>query len=115
MSRDSHQRFLEQAALREAQKAFRSRNGVRKEDFFALRVQTVEPWKRIGAIAVAFSFIAFAVWALKKDLDSWVVAIFAGFAVLLLIVGLLGSKKPVEAVLNAGGDALFRRFLDAIL
>ena len=114
MSNDSHRRFLERAALREAQKAFRSRDGVRKEDFFALRVQTVEPWKRLAAFVVGLLFVGMTGWAFNEGFDAWAIFVFGAIALVFLVVGVVGRRKPVEGVLDATADAVFQRLLDAL-
>lgn len=116
MSRDSHHRYLEKAALKEAQKAFgeRGRSGTSLEDFLALRVQTVEPWKRIVAMLVGCGLVGFAVWALKVDLNLWVVVTFGLLGVVCVGFGIMGWKKPVEAVFEATAEILFRLVLELL-
>lgn len=116
MSRDSHRQFLEKAALNEAQKSFRQRgrSSARIEDFLALRVQTVEPWKRIVAIVVGAFFIGFAVWALRADFSPWAVVSFGLLGAICASVGIMGWKKPVEAVLEVTADVVFQRLIDVL-
>ena len=66
MSLTRHQSYLERSALREAQKAFRdrSRAEVKLEEFLALRVQTVEWWKRLLAILLGLGAMGFAGWSI---------------------------------------------------
>ncbi|ACB76886.1 hypothetical protein [Opitutus terrae] len=116
MISNRRRRFLEDSALREAQKAFRARgrNGTRPADFFALRMQTVEPWKRVGAMLVGAFFAGMAWWALEEEFSFWAIGAFAGIGVICVFVGAIGWKRPVEAVLDATADVLFRRLLDCL-
>lgn len=104
MSSDRHRRFLEEAARREAQKAFRERgrSGAVLEDFFALRVQTVEPWKRLSAIVVGAFFLGLAAWALKEEFTIWAIVAFSA-------IGTIESDLASALPLNAA-EAFLRVF-----
>src|SRR5688572_19195614 len=108
MSRESHHRYLEQAALREAQKAFsRGQERATVRDFLSLRVQTVEPWKRMCCLLIGCGFGAVAVWlAVEHETNLWAVGFLAALSLLSIIVGIIGWKRPVEVVLNSTADAL---------
>ena len=116
MSRESHQRYIEKAALREAQRAFGGdRGNASIRDFLTLRVQTIEPWKRIACVVVGTGFGAFAVWlASGPQASAWAVAFFAALALFTIVVGAVGWKRPVEAVLDVTAEAVFRRLFDAL-
>ncbi len=116
MSLTRHQSYLERSALREAQKAFRdrSRAEVKLEEFLALRVQTVEWWKRLLAILLGLGAMCFAGWSLATGFNVWITLIFGGLGLIVFGCGLIGWKESVEGVLNASADALFNRLLDAL-
>ncbi len=116
MSLTRHQSYLERAALREAQKAFRdrSRAEVKLEEFLALRVQTVEWWKRLLAMLLGLGAMGFAGWSLVTGFNVWITLIFGGLGLIVFGCGLIGWKESVESVLDASADALFQRLLDAL-
>jgi hypothetical protein len=115
VSRESHRGHLERAALREAQKAFDPKNPSTfdRQSFSSLRIQTVEPWKRIvlaaaGALVVSSGFVIMSAGLF------WTGLIFAALGVGLLTFGLLGRRKPIDATLD-GIDVvhLAAQFFDA--
>ena len=116
MSLTRHQSYLERSALREAQKAFRdrSRAEVKLEEFLALRVQTVEWWKRLLAILLGLGAMGFAGWSLATGFNLWIALLFGVLGFGVFLGGLIGWKESVEGVLNASAEALFNRLLDAL-
>ena len=115
MSREKHRRFLEQSALREAQKAIRSRgDNFKKEDLGRLRIQTLEPWKRIIALLIGSFFAVLTFIAIRGDYHIVALILFPAFALLFIGAGVLGYRKPVDAVIDAAADAALSRILDAI-
>ena len=116
MSKKSHKRYLEQSALREAQKAIdrHGRTTFKREDFCNLRIQIVEPWKRIVALVIGAFFGVLTSIAIKDDYHLAAVIAFTATSLLFVIAGLIGYKKPVDAVIDAAADAGFDRLLDAI-
>jgi len=111
-----HQSYLERSALREAQKAFRdrSRAEVKLEEFLALRVQTVEWWKRLLAILLGLGAMGFAGWSIATGFNVWITLFFGGLGLIVFGCGLVGWKESVEGALEASADALFNRLLDAL-
>ena len=116
MSLTRHQSFLERTALREAQKAFsdRSRAEVKLAEFLALRVQTVEWWKRLLAMLLGLGTMCFSGWSLATGFNVWITLLFGILGLGGFLGGLIGWKESVEGVLNASADALFNRLLDAL-
>jgi len=116
MSLTRHQSYLERSALREAQKAFRdrSRAEVKLAEFLALRVQTVEWWKRLLAMLLGLCAMGFAGWSLATGFNVWITAVFGPIGLAVFLAGLIGWKEPVEDVLSASANALFNRLLDAL-
>lgn len=116
MSLTGHQSYLERSALREAQKAFRdrSRAEVKLAEFLALRVQTVEWWKRLLAMLLGLGAMSFAGWSLVTGFNGWIALLFGVIGLVVFLGGLIGWKESVESVLNASADALFNRLLDAL-
>ena len=116
MSLTRHQSYLERSALREAQKAFRdrSRAEVKLAEFLALRVQTVEWWKRLLAMLLGLGAMSFAGWSLATGFNVWITIGFGLIGLAVFLAGLIGWKESVEGVLDASADALFNRLLDAL-
>lgn len=102
MSRESHRRYLERAALREAQKAMR-RPGDRpfsREDFSRLRIQTVEPWKRflLGLIALGLAGLGINAWLNAPIAVAWILfALAAG----VLLFAIFGRKRKIDTTLDS--------------
>lgn len=84
------------------------------EEFLALRVQTVEWWKRLLALLLALGAMGFAGWSIATDFSLWIGVVFGIVGCGVFLSGLLGWKESVEGVLNASADALFNRLLDAL-
>jgi hypothetical protein len=115
MSRQSHQTFLEKSALREAQKAFsRDKSGATLRGFCSLRIQTVEPWKRAVCVLVGLALGGLALWSHSQNFNVWLTLFFASLAVFSALAGALGWKRPVDVILEATAEVLFRRVLDAL-
>jgi hypothetical protein len=115
MSQEKRRRFLEQSALREAQKAIRSRgDSFKKEDLGRLRIQTLEPWKRIVALLIGIFFSVLTFIAIRDEYHVVALILFPAFGLLFIGAGVWGYRKPVDAVIDAAADAAFSRILDAI-
>lgn len=101
MSAESHKRFLEQRALREAQKAIdlRGHEGFGGGDFARLRIQTVETWKRVLLGGTGFLFGGAGISALMEGFDWFAFGLFA-LGALCLFASILGRKRTVEAALD---------------
>lgn len=84
------------------------------DEFLALRVQTVEWWKRLHAMLLGLASSAFAGWSLATDFNGWITFVFGIVGLGVFLSGLIGWKESVEGVLNASADALFKRVLDAL-
>ena len=115
MSRESHRRHLERAALRAAQKAFdpQKPGTLDRQSFGCLRIQTVEPWKRI-VLAAAGALTVTAGVVIMFTARFWTGLILAALGVGLLLFGLLGRRRPINATLD-GIDVihLAAQFFDA--
>ena len=97
MSKESHERYLERAAVREAQKAIarQGREAFREHDFRRLRIQTISPWSRLG---LALYGVVFAGIGIFVAASHHVVAglVILGLAGLCLIVSIIGKRDTVE-------------------
>lgn len=101
MSAESHRKFLEQRALRAAQKAI-DRNGrdrFNKEDFASLRIQTIEPWKRLTLAVFGLAFCATGFLAMKSDRNGLAFFLYVA-ALLSFSTAIFGVKKTVDGALN---------------
>jgi hypothetical protein len=107
MSAESHKRYIERRALREAQKAIDrgelSASG--KDDFARLRIQTVEPWKRglLALLGIAAGAAGF--YTIKADV-GWLSLILFATCAFLVLAEVFGIRKTVEAALN-GIDPIY--------
>jgi hypothetical protein len=106
-------RYVERAALREAQKAMQRQGGgpLSREELLQLRIQSVEPWKRIlvGLTGAAFGGFGLMVFASDDATAGGIALIVLGTA--LLIAGLVGRRRTVEVCL----DQIATQLADAVL
>jgi hypothetical protein len=109
-------RYLERAALREAQKALRreGKESFTRDELLQLRIQSVEPWKRIvlGTLGTACSGTGVYV-LFEKD------AMFGGlflvvFGIVFLLIGLIGHRKTIESCLEAIGNEPANGVIEAV-
>ena len=112
MKTKAHLSFLEQSALREAKKLSRRRIPVGIQEFLALLVQTIEPWKRILCVCIGVGIGATAWWLYHEEMNRWAIGFLVALAIFTLSVGLLGWKRPVEIVLDTTAELVYRRLLD---
>lgn len=101
MSKESHRQYLEQRALREAQKAIdrRGRDGFGVSDFGRLRIQTIEPWKRVLLCGIGLLFGGAGVYTIKEGADCIALILFA-LGAFCLLASMFGRRRTVEAALN---------------
>lgn len=116
MSRESHQRHLERIALREAQKAIARHAGdtpLRLESLAQLRIQTVEPWKRIVLSVPALALLVAGVgFCVNGPLWLGLLLGIAGLA--LLAIAVIGRRKTIHSALDGIDIALlFEGLFDA--
>lgn len=102
MSRVSHRKYLENAALREAQKAISraGRENFSKDDLLRLRIQTVEPWKRVALALIGLLLGAAAITAFLKG-PHWLGYPIAILAITFLLLALFGRKRTIDAALDS--------------
>jgi hypothetical protein len=98
-------------AVRESQKAGRP---LKPEEILALRIQTLEPWKRglvilIGLLTGAFAYISY-----RGGAPLWFWALAAGCAVGIILLGTFGRKTYLDRELKKLTEDAPRRMLDAI-
>jgi hypothetical protein len=102
MSAESHKRYLEKRALGEAQKAIdrHGRQCLRKEDFAALRIQTVEPWKRVCLGLFGALFVGAGFYAFHEGAPGFAVAFF-GVGAFCALASIFGRKKTIDTALES--------------
>lgn len=113
MPTESHRRYLEKQALREAQKAL-DRHGAdhfRQLDLARLKIQTMEPWKRLLLAFLGLASGPGAYGALIADI-RWLSGLLFLLVGGLLLKGILGSKLTIERALD-GIDLSF--LLEALI
>lgn len=114
MSRESHHEFLEQSAARTVRRALArdAQKLLQREDAAKLRIQTVEPWKRILCLLIG-GFLLAASWGLcLDDGNIWAVMLIGALGLAAAFVGMFGRKKSIDDVLEASGDALISGLFD---
>jgi len=106
MSRESHRRYLEKTALRQAQKAIvrSGRDNLKKEDLARLRIQTLEPWTRILLLVFGLLFIGAGVLVSAVDV-RWLALLLFISGGLGVFAAIVGRKKTITAALD-GIDVL---------
>ena len=114
MSRESHRTFLERSARRTATRAFaRSDHPLTKDELARLRIQTVEPWKRILLSLAGLACCALAlVLCLKGSLWPESLLFVPGLA--LLVFGLRGRKQDIDSALGEMAGQLIEGLLTSI-
>jgi hypothetical protein len=102
MSRESHREFLKRSAQRTLARERERRHKERwsAQEVRRLKIQTVEPWKRIilavlGAAATAGGFVA-----LSNDEPALGIALFV-VALLLFLVAAYGIRKTIEGLTDS--------------
>jgi hypothetical protein len=115
MSRESHQKFLEQSACRTVRRAQARDAGktLRREAACKLRMQTVEPWKRIVCLIIGAFFLAVSWMIQRDDGNIWAVLFLGALGLSAMLLGTFGHEKPIDAVLNATGDSFVNGLFDA--
>lgn len=109
-------KYLERAALREAKREVFRRDGkpLTRDELLELRIQSVEPWKRIllsviGAIALTFGSLITVKCNGPEYVGGLVVALL-GLAAFLN--GLFGRRRTVEECLRQVGEALTNNVIE---
>lgn len=102
MSRESHKRYLEQVALREAQKAFdkNTPDSLSRDSFGRLHIQTVEPWKRILLAVIGLPLLGTGI-ALICTGSFWAGVVLGVIGIGVLALAVLGRKKTIDAALDS--------------
>lgn len=100
MSEESHRKYLESVARREAQKAVAKNPGLSRDRLRRLKVQTIEPWKRVSAGVFSLGVAATGVWLTSAADQAW-----GGWLIVAGILGLLfsvlGWKRTLDGLSNA--------------
>lgn len=108
MTPESRAKHLERVALRAAQKAQRRHPDfpVTREELLGLKVPSLVSWQRLLFIGGGLAGIAFGlVFALGEKSHAGGIALIVIGGVLVLF-GILGRRRSVEALLNGLGDGL---------
>jgi len=100
MSKESHRKYLEASARREALKMLQRKPGIQKDGLRTLKIQTIEPWKRVIAGIISLGLVAFGVYLIRDDsgkIGAWL--IFAG--IMGLLFSIFGWRKTLDGLSNA--------------
>ena len=100
MSKESHKQYLEAAALREAQKALARNPETSRNDLRTLKIQTIEPWKRIIAGAMSLALSCVGVYLNTSDHGTtgpWFICV----GILGLLFSIFGWKRTLDGLSGA--------------
>jgi hypothetical protein len=107
---------LSRQAIRLAQrKSRKAGRPLTREEVLRLRVQTVEPWKRIFVIGVGLFLGALSFLAFRSEAPMWVWGMFAIFSAFSVLCGAFGRKAYLDRELKKLKDAGPTAVLDAII
>ena len=113
MSRESHRAYLEKVALKAAQRAIDRNGGGKLTESQArqLKVQTIEPWKRITIALIGAALGGLSYACFHSDI-GWLGVILGIGSMATFIIALAGRRKDAAKVFD-GLDLLL--ILDALL
>lgn len=116
MSRESHPAFLEKSASRTLRRALArdSRKQLDKAEACRLRVQTVEPWKRILCLVLGAASLLASWLAQQAGADLWIVLLLGAVGVVCMFIGTFGRKKTIDSVLDSTANAIVSGILDGL-
>lgn len=100
MSKESHRQYLEAVALREAQKALVRNPETSRNDLLTLKIQTIEPYKRIMVGALSLSVSGVGIYLTKSDHGTagpW----FMCIGVLGLLFSIFGWRRTLDGLSGA--------------
>lgn len=115
MSQASHRAFLENSARRAAVRAA-LRNGhavPTVEDLRGLRIQTVEPWKRIVVALVGLFFLAVTVHGIRDDFNWVALLFFGGLSLVCLLIAIFGCRRSIQEVVGGALEFTLRLAFEA--
>lgn len=102
MPSHSRKQYLEQQALKAAQKAIKrsSEKHLDIDGVAMLRIQTVQPWHRI--LLGIFGLVLLVGGILSVGSESlWLALPLIGFGVAVMVIAMIGRKRTVQSVLDA--------------
>jgi hypothetical protein len=101
-----HQEELTRQVIRAAQRKSRKLGRpLTRDDVVKLRVQTVEPWKRIVLVALGLGMGGLAAFCFMHEEGRWFGALFGIGSLIMVWCGIRGSKKEVESLLKSFADS----------
>ena len=106
MSRESHRRYLEEIARREARRTIErlGRDRLKREELGKLRIQTLEPWMRIMLLVFGLLLIGAGLFANRAEV-RWLAFLLFFSGGLGVFAAIIGRKKTISAALD-GIDVL---------
>jgi hypothetical protein len=112
MNSDALSRQAIRLAQRKSEKAGRP---LSREEILRLRVQTVEPWKRILIMAISLLAGAFSFVCYRFGAPVWIWAAFTLCSAIILLCGAFGRKAYLDRELQKMRVDGPTRVLDAII
>jgi hypothetical protein len=106
---------LSRQAIRLAQrKSRKAGRPLTKEEVLRLKVQTVEPWKRVGISVMGLLVGALAYTCYRGGAPWWIWVPFGLGSIFIILCGLLGRKAYIDRELQKLTEDGPTRLLDAI-
>jgi hypothetical protein len=107
---------LSRQAIRLAQRKSRKAGRVlTREEVLRLRIQTVEPWKRIVIVTIGLLFGALSLICYLKEAPVWIWAAFGLASAIIVLCGAFGRKAYLVRELKKLKDEAPSAILDAIV
>ena len=100
MSRETHRRYLESSARRGARRALERNPEVSRDELRSLKVQTIEPWKRVVAGLLSVSLSVTGGWLAKSD-QRVIGLCMLGVGVLGFLFSIFGWRKTLDGLSSA--------------
>ena len=116
----THPNTLTRQAIRAAQrKARKTGHPLSRDEILTLRVQTVQPRRRLWLIALglATAVLAFAIYKVEGPIWLWI--LLAACALFMILRGAFGRKtslsRAVGRIAEQGADSILDRIVDAVI
>ena len=107
---------LSRQAIRLAQRqSIKAGHPLTRDEILRLRIQTVEPWKRIFIILAGMVSSILPLWCYWHHAPVWIVVLFAAGSVFTILCGAFGRKTYLDRELKKFADDGSTRILDAII
>lgn len=117
MSRETHARFLEKSVTRCIRRAHARNPGdsLNLDRIRKLRVQTVEPWKRIVCASIGFAILLPAtILFLRQNINLPAFLFLFAFGAAVVLLGLIGKKEIIECALGHAAETIICAIIESL-